>query len=183
MPRWALAVLMALLIAAVAIGLLLFTSTRDRSRVGVAEGPGEALEDQCAAHTTPPPGFRYSSQPPTSGPHEPRLPSADRRRLGDDELLHALELGNVVLAYSSERPPPQLLALQDAIAGDFDVELAAAGQAVLLARHPAAGDATALAWSRRLVSDDPADPALRAFTEYWLGRGAADGDDACGDAG
>jgi hypothetical protein len=30
----------------------------------------------------------------------------------------------------------------------------------------------ALAWRRELRATDPADPALRAFVEHWLGRGA-----------
>lgn len=183
MPRWVLVLTAALVIAAAAVALSLLAATRDPSRVGVAEGPGEAFTDQCASHAAPPEGFEYSSQPPTSGPHEPRLPAGDERRLGDDELLHALELGNVAFAYDARRPPPELVALRDDLAGDFDVELAAAGQAVLLVRHPAADGVSALAWNRRLVTADPADPALREFAEYWLGRGAADGEDACRGAG
>jgi hypothetical protein len=57
------------------------------------------------------------------------------------------------------------------VAGPFDAELAAAGQAVILARRPGAGPATALAWRRILRAGDPADPDLRTFTEHWLGRG------------
>lgn len=183
MPRWVLVLTAALVIAAAAVAFSLFAATRDPSRVGVVEGPGEALTNQCASHLAPPAGFEYSSQPPTSGPHEPRLPTGDERRLADDELLHALELGNVAIAYDSRRPPPELRALREKLAGDFDVELAAAGQAVLLVRHSAADGVTALAWNRRLNAEDPADPALREFAEYWLGRGADDGENACRGAG
>ena len=183
MPRWVLVLTAALVVAAAAVAFSLLAATRDPSRVGVAEGPGEELTNQCAKHEEPPAGFEYSSRPPTSGPHEPRLPAGDERRLGDDELLHALELGNVAIAYDTDRPPAELRALRDELAGDFDVELAAAGQAVLLVRHSSADGVTALAWNRRLDAEDPADPALREFAEYWLGRGAEDGDEACAGAG
>ena len=36
---------------------------------------------------------------PTSGPHREELVTRDRRRLSDDEILDALELGNVVILY------------------------------------------------------------------------------------
>jgi hypothetical protein len=42
---------------------------------------------------------------------------------------------------------------------------------VILARRDGSGPATALAWKRILRADDPADPALREFAEFWLGRG------------
>ena len=181
--RWPVLVAGALLIAAVLVGLSLAVATRDPSGVATREGPGEALADQCARHAAPGAGFRYATRPPASGPHRPRLPRGDERRLSDDELLHALKLGNVVLAYDAPRPPRELRTLRDEVAGSFDVELAAAGQAVLLMEHPAADGITALAWARRLRTSDPADSALREFTEHWLGQGAPRGEDACQDDG
>lgn len=151
--------------------------------MGTREGPGEALADQCARHSAPAEDFRYATQPPASGPHLPRLPRADERPLSDDELLHALELGNVVLTYDARRPPSALKSLRAQVAGPFDVELAAAGQAVLLVPHPAADGVTALAWARRLHTRDPEDPALREFTEYWLGQGLPRGENACSGSG
>ena len=80
-----------------------------------------------------------------------------------------LGIGGVV---DAQQPPPALVQLQaDVMGGPFDAEVAAAGQAVILARRPGAGPATALAWRRILRADDPADPALLEFTEFWLGRG------------
>ena len=181
--RWPLLAVGALGIAAILIGLSLLVSSRDSSGVATREGPGEALTDRCARHAAPPEGFRYDTQPPASGPHRPRLPRGDERRLSDDELLHTLELGNVVLAYDARRPPPALRALREDVAGPYDAELAAAGQAVLLIEHPAADGVTALAWARRLRTADAGDPALREFTEHWLGQGAGRGGEACRDAG
>jgi hypothetical protein len=104
--------------------------------------------------------------------HRPAAHTSDRRPITDDQLIHALELGDVVILYDAQQPPPALVQLQaDVMGGPFDAEVAAAGQAVILARRPGAGPATALAWRRILRADDPADPALLEFTEFWLGRG------------
>jgi hypothetical protein len=67
------------------------------------------------------------------------------------------------------RVDPALERLRDEVAGPFDPELAAAGQAVILAPREGAGPALALAWRRSLRALDPADPRLREFAEAWLG--------------
>ena len=141
-------------IAAVA----LVVSSRDDSQVaGAVQGPGQVQPE--------------GADPPASGPHRNVLVTRDRTQISDDQLLRALELGNVVILYDGARPAPALVKLQEDVAGPFDAELAAAGQAVILARRAGAGPATALAWKRILRADDPADPALREFAEFWLGRG------------
>jgi Protein of unknown function (DUF3105) len=108
---------------------------------------------------------------PTSGEHRDELVTRDRRELTDDQILTALEAGNVVILYDAPDPGSNLVRLQREVSGPFDAELAAAGQAVILARRNGAGPATALAWRRALEADDSADPRLREFTEAWLGRG------------
>ena len=75
-----------------------------------------------------------------------------------------------MILYDGARPDPALVKLQRDVAGAFDAELAAAGQAVILAPRQGAGAATALAW-KRILRADPSDPALRGFAEFWLGRG------------
>ena len=55
--------------------------------------------------------------------------------------------------------------------GPFDAELAAAGQAVILAPRPGVGGVIALAWRRKLETDSPADPKLREFVEAYLAQG------------
>jgi hypothetical protein len=139
-----------------AVGL--FVSSRDDSEVAAApEGPGQEQPD--------------GADPPAAGQHEKALVTRDRAAITDDQLVQAVELGNVVILYDAARPPAALVRLQDDVAGPFDAELAAAGQAVILARREGAGPATALAYKRILRADDPADPELRAFAEFWLGRG------------
>jgi Protein of unknown function (DUF3105) len=157
---------------AVAIGalvaLVLFLGARDDSQLSAApSGPGELQEDRGASHDGP---AEETAEPPTSGTHQPDLVTRDRRELSADQLIHALELGNVVILYEQAEPPPALVRLQEEVAGPFDAELAAAGQAVILARD-GTGPATALAWRRVLRADDPADPAVREFAETWLGVG------------
>jgi hypothetical protein len=106
--------------------------------------------------------------PPTSGPQRDAPVPADRTELSDDQIVAALALGNVVIAYEGEAPT----AVQEEVSGPFDPELAAAGQAVILAKRPGVGGVQALAWQRRLVASGPDDPKLVEFAEAWLGQGA-----------
>ena len=164
-------------VAVVAAGLavlLLVFSARDDAEVSGAEGPGELQRDLGSRHLpagehVPIEGF---TDPPTSGAHHEQLVTRDGARLDPNEILHALELGNVILFYDGARAPEALRAVQRDVAGPFDPELAAAGQAVILASRPGSGPATAAAWRRLLRADDPGDPQVRAFAEAWLGRGA-----------
>ncbi len=170
MARLLAVVLGVVVVAAGIYALTAVFASRDDANVTRTEGPGRAEPDRGAAHGTPA-GLRKDGSPPTSGPHRPDLVTRDRRVLGDDRLLHALELGNVVLLYPGKEPPAELVRLQEEVAGPFDAELAAAGQTVILARAPEAGGYQALAWRHRQRASDPGDPALRSFAEYWLGRG------------
>ena len=167
------ALVLALVVAAGGIvGLIAFFATRDTSTFQEVRGPGRELPDQGAARLAPgAPRPRYNSDPPTSGPHVPVPVSRDDVSLSDDQILTALQTGNVVLVYSDRRLRRPLRRLADDVAGPFRPALAAAGQAVILAPRRGAGPATALAWKRILRADDPADPALREFAEFWLGRG------------
>jgi hypothetical protein len=146
-----------LAVAAVAAVALVVTSRDDSPVAGAVEGPGQVQPE--------------GADPPASGPHGDELVTRDRAAITDDQLVRALELGNVVILYDGARPAPALVRLQKDVAGPFDAELAAAGQAVILAPRAGAGPATALAWKRILRTGDPADPALREFAEFWLGRG------------
>ena len=161
---------------ALAIGILLAVvlvfSSRDESPVQTLNGPGEAFRDECAAHERTDPST-YDSDPPTNGPHLPKVPAREQLA-GPDELLHALELGDVVILYASRTPPRALRELQDELSGPFDRELAAAGQAVILSRDPTVQQTTALAWRHRLRASAPDDPKLREFADFWLGKGYAE---------
>lgn len=143
--------LVVVLAAAGVAGVVLVLQSRDDAGVEGAAEPGERVTDRC----------------PERAASIPR----DRRPLSADQLRHALALGDVVLRYPGPRPPAALRSLQEDLAGPYDAEIAAAGQAVILA--PGAGDrVVGLAWGRRLRAASAADPQLRAFAEAWLGRGA-----------
>jgi uncharacterized protein DUF3105 len=164
------AVAVGVVVAVGAVALVFFVVTgRDDSQVAGPQGPGELQPNRGASHSGP--AEASGDDPPTSGTHEPALVTRDRRPITDDQLIHALELGDVVILYEGREPGAALERLQEEVAGPFDAELAAAGQSVILARRAGAGPATALAWRRILRADDPADPELREFTEHWLGRG------------
>ena len=84
---WLIAVVLGL--AAVGGGVLLLQS-RDDAGVEKAAGPGERVEARC--------------------PGEAAAIAHDKRALSDDQLAHALALGNVVLRYRGTRPPRALRA-------------------------------------------------------------------------
>ena len=155
------------LAVAALIGLVLLLGSRDDPEVaGAPAGPGQLQPDRGSGHDR---AAEVTDEWPTSGPHRPELVTRDRRRLSDDQILHALELGNVVILYDAPDPGSVLEAVQREVAGPFDAEVAAAGQAVILARRAGADQATALAWRHVLRSADP--DALREFAEAWLGQG------------
>jgi hypothetical protein len=169
-------VLGTIVLAAGVVGLVVVFASRDDAQVGAAAGgPGQLQPDRGARHLA---ADARADVPagslPTSGAHRPVLIPRDRRRLSDDAIIHALELGDVVVLYDAATLPPALQALQADATGPFDAELAAAGQAIVLARRDGAGPATALAWRHVLRAEDAGDPRLRDFAEAWLGRGAGD---------
>ena len=149
-------------------GLIALTLAFDAARPQpAAPRPGAAARPR-SGHDA---AAQVSDEWPTSGPHREELITRDRRRPSDDQILHALELGNVVILYDAPDPGTALGRVQEEVAGPFDAELAAAGQAVILARRPGAGPATALAWRRVYKTDDPLDPRVGEFAEAWLGLG------------
>jgi hypothetical protein len=166
---------------ALSVGLIAILSGffAGRDQAGVGGGTiveGVRYPDQGDLHLAP--GElrpMYDSEPPTSGPHIPLPIIHDETALSDDQLLEALELGDVVLAYGSPRPDPGLLALERTAAGSFTPRLEAAGQAVVLDRRPGTPGVIALAWTRMLRVSSARDPRLRAFAGQWLGRGAPGG--------
>jgi hypothetical protein len=142
-------VIVVLSLAAV-VGVVLVLQSRDDAEVGSASGPGETVEARC--------------------PGEPAGIARDARPLSEDQIRQATSLGNVILRYPGSRPPAALRQLQDELTGPYDAEIAAAGQAVILA---AGGESIeALAWGRRQRASTPDDPLLRTFAEAWLGEGA-----------
>ena len=179
MPRWIerLAIVAASLVIAIGIIALLsggLLAGRDSPGVaGSDQGPGIAFRDQGNAQLHPgEPRPAYDSDPPTSGPHLRDAVVADRAQLNDDQLLGALAAGNVVYMYGTRAPPPGLAAVARGMAPPFTPALAATGQAVILARRPGTAGVLGLAWAHMLRATGPTDPALRPFTQFWLGRGA-----------
>ena len=166
MRRLLLVLLGTAVVAGGVYALLLAFNARDDAGVGgsAPSGPGELQPDKGSKHLESTQHVPLSglTDPPTSGAHHDRLPTREGR-LSPDEILHALELGNVILFYDAPRPPAALRRLQREVSGPFDAEVAAAGQQVILARRDGTGPVTAAAWRRLLHVDDPSDPRLREF--------------------
>jgi hypothetical protein len=164
---------------AISIGVIALLSgglLAGRDDPGVSSGStpiGEHFRDQGHAHlalnTLHP---VYDSDPPTSGAHVPQPVVRDGSALTDDQLLQALEEGNIVIMYGTPTPPAGLQELADQVSSPFTPALAAAGQAVILAQRPDINGLVALAWTRMLRVNSVDDPLLRTFAQQYLGRGA-----------
>ena len=134
---------------------------------------GLKFHDLGHAHISPgQPHPAYDSNPPTSGAHvlEPVL--RENGPLNNDQLLQALEVGDVVLVYGTPTVPAGLPQLAQSVAGRFTPALAAAGQAVILTHRRRTRGVTALAWTRMLQVRSGQDPLLTQFAQQFLGRGA-----------
>ena len=72
---------------------------------------GQQFPDLGHAHLSPgelrPP---YNSDPPTSGAHVPEPVLRDDSTITNDQLLEALEVGDIVIMYGTRQPPPGLRA-------------------------------------------------------------------------
>jgi hypothetical protein len=175
------AIVVASLVLSIGLIAVLSGFFAGRDQAGVSDGTvtrtiGQTFPDLGHAHLRPgQPHPPYNSVPPTSGAHIPEPVLLDRNVLNDDQLLEALEVGDVVLMYGSGRPPPGLAALARSEAGRFTPALAAAGQAVVLAKRQRTHGVIALAWTHLLHVASASDPTLRQFVNQYLGRGAPAG--------
>ncbi len=162
----------------VSVGLIAllsgFFAGRDQAGVtGTITRAGLQFRDLGHAHLAPgAPRPPYDSAPPTSGAHVPEPVRRAASSLSNDQLLQALETGNVVFMYGTPMPPSGLRGLAVSLAGPFTPALAAAGQAVILVRRSGTAGIIALAWTHMVRVNSSEDPALRDFTQMLLGRGA-----------
>jgi hypothetical protein len=159
---------------AAVVGLLALLASRDDPDLTPAgqAGPGQALPDRGTRHLRP--GQRSPRQPgsgpPTSGPHAPATVRRTGAPLSDDQLLHAVERGNVVILHGPGQDQDALLRLAEQTAGRFDPALAASGQAVIVAPRSDVRGLVAVSWGHRQPAAAATDPALRRFVEFHLGR-------------
>jgi hypothetical protein len=171
------AIVVASLVLSIGLIAVLSGFFAGRDQAGVSSAPttntiGQQFPDLGHAHLRPgQPRPSYNSNPPTSGAHIPEPILLNRNVINDDQLLEALEVGDVVIMYGTKKPPPGLVAFARSEAGPFSPALAASGQAVILAKRPGTEGLLALAWTRMLSVASAADPQLRTFTQQWLGRG------------
>jgi hypothetical protein len=163
----------------IAIGVIALLSgglLAGRDNPGVSEkGAAVGIKYRDQGHMHLAPGSLhpvYDSNPPTSGAHVPVSVPRDGAVLSDDQLLQALEAGNVVVMYGTTTAPPGLKELARQVAAPFTPALAAAGQAVIMARRSGTRGLIGLAWTRAIRVPSASDPRLRGFAQLWLGRGA-----------
>jgi hypothetical protein len=179
MIRWLERAAIVIVSLAIAIAIIVLLSgglagTQDDPGVtGGQQGPGIAYRDLGDLHLRPgQPAPHYDSNPPTSGSHKPVNVTRNRSMISNDQLLQALQVGDVVLMYGKRKPPPGLTAVAAHLAPAFTPALAATGGAVILARRPGTRGIIALAWTHMQPVATASDPRLTEFVNYWLGRGA-----------
>jgi len=167
--------LLALALALVAVaGLVSALGSNDRSASGGGSGPGRAMADRGHRHLpvgSPATAVAFP-EPATSGPHVPAAIPRDGVTLSGDQLLTALEGGDVVVIYGSPGLRIPLQRLASRLGATFSPSLAASGQAVVLDHDPRLGAGVlAVAWRHLQRAAGPEDPGLGSFIEFWLGRG------------
>lgn len=108
-------------------------------------------------------GASTTDAPPVSGQPAPAVAGP---------LGRTLAAGNVVLAYRDAADAGAARAWAREQGGPPTAALVQSGQAVLAARRAQAPRFAALADRRRQAAATLADPALTAFVDAWLGRGA-----------
>jgi hypothetical protein len=163
------------LVLAVLAGVLILAVGRDDPAVGGGDtGPGRQYPDQGKNHLAlgEQPKVKFNSNPPTSGPHLPDPVLRDGVQLTQDQVLQALERGNVIVFFDSARSGRALRKLQRQLTGPYMPAVGAAGQALILARRPDTKGVIAASWRHLLTVKSPTDPQLLAFANYWIGRGA-----------
>jgi hypothetical protein len=171
------AIVLASLVLSVGLIVLLsgYFTGRDQAGVsGAGAGPGQVFPD--LGHRALRPGQArpaYNSNPPTSGAHVPAPVTDEGAPLTDDQLLQALQTGDVVIFYGGRRPPAGLAQFARSVAPPFTPALAATGDTVILAPRPGTDGLVAAAWTHLLRVGKPSDPLLAQFVGYWLGRGAS----------
>jgi hypothetical protein len=110
--------------------------------------------------------FPYSTNPPTSGPHNPSpLPWGIYTTPQDDEsLVHNLEHGGVIVVYQPTLPPAVVSRLQ-ALVGMYSED-------VILAPRPANDAPIALAsWGRLQKFAEYDEPTIQNFIDRNRGHG------------
>ena len=161
-------------------GWLLFANARDDAGVGgnaTPSGPGALQPDRGDRHL--PAGEHVPleglTDPPTSGAHHDRLVTREGT-LDPNQIVHALELGDVILFYGSAEPPAALKRLQEDVSGPFDPEVAAAGQQVILARRPGTDGVIARRLAAAAADSGRGGPAPARVRRRVARRGRALGD-------
>jgi hypothetical protein len=100
----------------------------------------QTVPAQEAKHITEPdPKFKYNSDPPTSGPHDPTQPPFDiySEPVQQYRLIHNLEHGGVVIQYGDDVPESEVSKITDWYYGDPN--------GIVIAPYPKLGNRIALA--------------------------------------
>ncbi|WP_245193204.1 DUF3105 domain-containing protein [Amycolatopsis alba] len=144
-------------LAIVAADLVGFTRLTEQSEPGIAGVERFAIRER--GHTTEP--VAYDRIPPAGGPHDPVLQNCGvyAEPLRNENVVHSLEHGAVWLTYRPDLPAGQVDLLRRLVKGKHHT---------LLSPYPGLpATVVATAWGRRLALDDPADPRIVRFLDFY----------------
>ncbi|GAB3744115.1 hypothetical protein GCM10027598_78140 [Amycolatopsis oliviviridis] len=144
-------------LAILAADLVGFTRLTEQSEPEIAGVERFAIRER--GHTTEP--VAYDRVPPAGGPHDPALQNCGvyAEPLRNENAVHSLEHGAVWLTYRPGLPAWQLDMLSGLIKGKHHT---------LLSPYPGLpATVVATAWGRQLALDDPADPRIARFLDFY----------------
>lgn len=165
---WFVALGIAIVIAAVAIGAVLIF------RGGEAQASGQ--DGPCTRQTFPPMGrshveklanFKYNSTPPTSGPHYP-VPAVWNlytEPVPEIRLVHNLEHGGVIVQYGKDVPQAEVGQITSWYQNDPE-----GGNGLVVAPFPELGDKVVLtAWTHKMTCSRFDEGAFDRFKSDYRG--------------
>jgi hypothetical protein len=166
---WFVALGVAIIVAVAGIGVLLAV------RGGGAEANG--VDGACTRQTFPPQGrehvqelakdFKYSTNPPTSGPHfpVPAVWNVYTEPVPEIRLVHNLEHGGVIVQYGDKVPQDQVQAITEWYQSDPEH-----GDGLIIAPLPELGNKiAATAWTHLMTCSSFDQGALDRFRSDYRG--------------
>lgn len=128
----------------------------------------ETFPDQGRTHVNPGQTVNYDSDFPTSGPHDPTpvLPGVYNQEQRLEELVHAIEHGNIVVYY--DQPGQVAMDTLTAWASDFP---GAWDGLVVVPKAGLGKEIVLTAWTKKLILPEFEPQAAATFIDTYRGRG------------
>ena len=124
----------------------------------------QTFSEKDRTHTTAP--VTYDRSPPAGGAHNPRPLNCGiyDRPVPNENAVHSLEHGAVWITYQPQLPTDSVTHLRQLVTSEYS----GPGRYVILSPYPELrAPVVATAWGNQLDLQDPMDPRLAQFIEYF----------------